>query len=95
MLQILTLRGLRVASFLHFDDKNPYLTRGFLLIWNGQNPYLTQPFFSNTREFCTNRQNPYLTRGFPALLHFAHRGVVKILTLHERFRQASSMFKMT
>ena len=29
MAQILTLRGLRVASFLAFDDQNPYLTRGF------------------------------------------------------------------
>ena len=50
MVQILTLRGLRVASFLDFDDQNPYLTRGFLLMWNGQNPYRTQPFLSNTRE---------------------------------------------
>ena len=50
MVQILTLRRLRVASLLDFDDQNPYLTRGFLLIWNGQNPYLTHPFLSNTRE---------------------------------------------
>ena len=27
MVQILTLRGLHVASFLDFDDQNPYLSR--------------------------------------------------------------------
>ena len=83
MVQILTLRGLRVASFLDFDDQNPYLTRGFLLIWNGQNPYLTRPFLSNTRELCRNRRNPYLTREFAKFIKLHNIRVVKILTLLE------------
>ena len=83
MVQILNLRGLRVASFLDFDDQNPYLTRGFLLIWNGQNPYLTRPFLSNTRELCRNRRNPYLTREFPKFIKLQNIRVVKILTLFE------------
>ena len=83
MVQILTLRGLRVASFLDFDDQNPYLTRGFLLIWNGQNPYLTQPFLSNTRELCRNRRNPYLTLEFAKFRKLHNIRLVKILTLLE------------
>ena len=83
MAQILTLRGLRVASFLDFDDQNPYLTRGFLLMWNCQNLYLTRPFLSNTRELCRNRRNPYLTREFAKFIKLHNIRVVTILTLLE------------
>ena len=81
MVQILTLRELRVASFLDFDDPNPYLTRCFLLIWNGQNPNLTRPFLSNTRELCRNRRNPYLTLEFAKFRKLHNIRVVKIFTL--------------
>ena len=81
MVQILTLRRLRVAYFLVLDDQNPYLTRCFLLIWNCQNPYLTQPFLSNTRELCRNRRNPYLTLEFAKFIKLHNIRVVKIFTL--------------
>ena len=89
--QILTLREV----FCSFGMvKIPTLRELLFVFHNDQNLYLTRHFSSRKCEICRNRRNPYLTRGFPALLHFDHRGVVKILTLRERFRRASSMFKM-
>ena len=83
VVQILTLRWLRIAFLFDFDDQTLYLTRCFLLMWNGQNPYRTQPFLFNTREPCRNRRNPYLTLEFAKFIKLHNIRVVKILTLLE------------